>query len=143
IASTPRVMAKPAPAASERPTVTAIVEMEGASPISPPLPSPSGGEGKLGGPLSQSPTVIHPKEPASMSGRGTEVAKLPAAAGTLMSSGTVVPADSEAAQKLRMVKGHRGWVMAVAFSPDRNTLASGGLDGSVRLRSFSKARPKE
>ena len=33
--------------------------------------------------------------------------------------------------------------MAVAFSHDRNMLASGGVDGSVRLRSFSKARPKE
>lgn len=40
-------------------------------------------------------------------------------------------------------KGHRGWVISAAFSPDRNLLASGGVDGSIRLWGFSSSVPKE
>ncbi|HEV3263393.1 MAG TPA: serine/threonine-protein kinase [Gemmataceae bacterium] len=47
------------------------------------------------------------------------------------------------AKKLAVLKGHHGWVMALAFAPDRNTLASGGVDESVRLWDFSRTRPRE
>jgi serine/threonine-protein kinase len=123
IAGAFRVAAKPA--AGYRPPSTAIVEMEAAAPVLPSAPGPL---------ASQSPTVFQPGDLALPSpSAGVSETPLPKAA----------PTDDSEPQKLRVVKGHRGWVMAVAFSPDRNTLASGGVDGSVRLRSFSKARPKE
>jgi WD40 repeat protein len=34
---------------------------------------------------------------------------------------------------LRAVKGHTDSVNSVTFSPDGNTMASGSLDGTVRL----------
>src|SRR5439155_2679594 len=37
------------------------------------------------------------------------------------------------AKKICVLEGHRGWVTSVAFSPDRSTLASGGVDGALRL----------
>jgi serine/threonine-protein kinase len=129
--------ARPAPTAGDR-AATAIVEMK-ASPPAPPSAQPPVANipGSAGPPASLAPTVIHPKEPVALAKHPTDSSMLPATAAVSPVS------DAEQAQKLAVVKGHRGWVMAVAFSQDRNTLASGGVDGSVRLRTFSKARPKE
>jgi serine/threonine-protein kinase len=44
------------------------------------------------------------------------------------------------ATRVALLKGHQGWVTALAFSPDRHVLASGGVDGAVRLWSFSQSR---
>jgi len=41
--------------------------------------------------------------------------------------------DAETGQELRTLSGHSGWVNAIAFSPDDQTLASGSCDGQVRL----------
>jgi serine/threonine-protein kinase len=125
MARTAPSLVKPAPAAGERSppaAPTAIVEMEAAPPSSPPA--------ALRPPASHAPTVVHPGGQREPIGSAAPASEAPAA-------------DPEAAQKLRVVKGHRGWVMAVAFSQDRNMLASGGVDGAVILRCFSKARPKE
>src|SRR5713226_1724219 len=113
---------KPLSVTSERPTSTAIVDVAGAAPSAPVTPPPS----------SQAPTMVQPTAPAAPS---SFLAETPP-------SVTPMP-ESEEGKKLRVFKGHRGWVMSVAFSPDRNTLASGGVDSSVRLRSFSKSRPQE
>jgi WD40 repeat protein len=53
------------------------------------------------------------------------------------------PTDEESPKLLEVFKGHRGWVMGVTFSSDRHKLASGGVDGTVRIRNFSKTRRKE
>jgi WD40 repeat protein len=113
------VVAKPTPVTGDRPTVTAIVNVAGVPPESAPAapPPPS--------------TLIQPESPPLT---GLVETPLP----------TTTPAtDSQEAKKLKVFKGHQGWIMSVAFSADRNTLASGGVDGSVRLRNFSKSRPKE
>src|SRR5205823_10296138 len=109
VASAPPVLAKPAPPGGDRPAVTAIVEM-GAQP-SLAQPSVAYAPGSAQGPFSsQAPTVIHPKEHASLAAPEAEAGKSPTVPGTVASSAPVSPpADPEAAQKLRVVKGHRGW----------------------------------
>jgi WD40 repeat protein len=51
--------------------------------------------------------------------------------------------EAESATRLALLKGHQGWVTAVAFSPDRNLLVSGGVEGTVRLWNFSKSGPED
>jgi WD40 repeat protein len=41
--------------------------------------------------------------------------------------------ETAGGQKVRTFKGHFGMVRAIAFSPDGTRLATGGLDGTVRL----------
>jgi serine/threonine-protein kinase len=47
------------------------------------------------------------------------------------------------AKKLAVLQGHQGYVTALEFSPDGRYLATGGLDGSVRLWDVGMARPQE
>jgi serine/threonine-protein kinase len=53
------------------------------------------------------------------------------------------PADPGTAKKIAVLKGHRGWVLSLSFSDDRNVLASGGVDQTVRLWDFNGHRPRE
>jgi serine/threonine-protein kinase len=119
-----QVVAKPAPAGDNRPTSTAVVNVSGV-----PMDLSTTTTGPPTGPPA---TVVQP------TGQQT-----PQVEGQTLPSTVIPPLDSVEAKRLTHIKGHRGWVMSVAFSFDRNNLASGGLDGSVRLRSFSKSRPKE
>jgi WD40 repeat protein/serine/threonine protein kinase len=52
-------------------------------------------------------------------------------------------AGTKLAKVVALFKGHASWVMAVAFSPDRSTLASGAVHGSVRLWDLTGAKPCE
>jgi eukaryotic-like serine/threonine-protein kinase len=45
------------------------------------------------------------------------------------------------AKKIAVCEGHPSCVMCVAFAPDGRTMASGDVDGSVRLWEFSHKRP--
>jgi serine/threonine-protein kinase len=120
------VVAKPPAPVGDRPTVTAIVNVAGlptVPPVGTPPPAPT--------PPS---TLVHPITPATSP---------PLLSETPLPATVAADSESQAGKKLRVFKGHRGWVMSVAFSRDRNNLASGGVDGSVRLRNFSKSRPKE
>ncbi len=44
------------------------------------------------------------------------------------------------AERVAVLKGHGSWVMALAFSPNRKTLASGAVHGAIRLWNFSGRR---
>lgn len=49
----------------------------------------------------------------------------------------------EPARRIATLQGHSGWVTAVAFAPNRNLLASGGVDGTMHLWDFSTGHPIE
>jgi serine/threonine-protein kinase len=54
------------------------------------------------------------------------------------------PAASEDdAKTIAILQGHTSWVVALAFSPDRNLLASAAVQGNVRLWDFSGKKPGE
>jgi serine/threonine-protein kinase len=49
-------------------------------------------------------------------------------------------AGPNSAERVAVLKGHGSWVMALAFSPNRKTLASGAVHGAIRLWNFSGRR---
>ncbi|GIW79392.1 MAG: hypothetical protein KatS3mg105_1199 [Gemmatales bacterium] len=51
--------------------------------------------------------------------------------------------SAEKPKRIAELHGHRGWVLALAFSPDRNRLASAGIDGTICLWGFSSRLPSE
>jgi WD40 repeat protein len=52
--------------------------------------------------------------------------------------------DKQPARHIAVLKNHTGCVVSLAFSADRDTLASGGVDGSIRLWDFtSGSKPRE
>jgi serine/threonine-protein kinase len=134
---------RPVPDGGGKTGATAIVDV---IPLAKPAPAGQSGPSLVS---PQSPTLIQPapgtKTPSPVS---PYVAPLDAGGryGGGPSSGVAAPAkptDIESPKLLEKFKGHRGWVMAVTFSSDRHKLASGGVDGTVRIRNFSKTRRKE
>jgi serine/threonine-protein kinase len=79
-----------------------------------------------------------PLEPAPPSDAGARSAT--AACDSSMGSAPQRLSGHLPATRVALLKGHHGWVTALAFSPDRQALASGGVDGVVRLWSFSQSR---
>jgi serine/threonine-protein kinase len=53
------------------------------------------------------------------------------------------PAGTEDAKTIAILQGHTSWVVALAFSPDRNLLASAAVQGNVRLWDFTGKKPSE
>jgi WD40 repeat protein len=51
--------------------------------------------------------------------------------------------EIEKAKRIASLKGHNGCVMSLAFSPNRDTLASGGVDCRTRIWDFSGKNPRE
>jgi len=49
----------------------------------------------------------------------------------------------ELAPKVQTLKGHKSWVMTVAFAPNRRALAAGPVNGNVRLWEITGTRPCE
>jgi len=47
------------------------------------------------------------------------------------------------APKVQSLKGHKGWVMTMAFSPNRRALATGPVNGNVRLWEITGRKPCE
>ena len=50
--------------------------------------------------------------------------------------------DVATGEEKRILKGHRGDVRSVAFSPDGKTIASGGFDGAIRLWDVANGEEK-
>ena len=51
--------------------------------------------------------------------------------------------DRLPAKHIANLKGHSGCLMTLAFSPNRDNLASGGTDGTVRVWDFTGKKPRE
>jgi serine/threonine protein kinase len=47
------------------------------------------------------------------------------------------------ADRIAVLEGHRGWVTSLAFTADRKTLVSGGVDGTVRTWTMSSSKGKD
>lgn len=75
----------------------------------------------------------------------------PSTAVVAVQSATPTPPTSQIGQrdevvtpkKIATLPGHRGWVVATAFAPNRDLLASGGVDGNVRLWDFRGKTPTD
>jgi serine/threonine protein kinase len=50
---------------------------------------------------------------------------------------------ADGVKRIATLAGHHGCVLALAFAPNRDLLASGGVDGQVRLWSFTSRLPSE
>lgn len=48
--------------------------------------------------------------------------------------------DLSRRQRVRLLRGHTNWITTLAFSPDGKTLASGSLDGTIRLWNLAGER---
>jgi WD40 repeat protein len=59
------------------------------------------------------------------------------------SGDTPAPTERPTPEFLVSFSGHDGGVQAAAFSRDRDTLATGGLDGTVRVWDFGGPKPRE
>jgi serine/threonine-protein kinase len=58
-------------------------------------------------------------------------------------SGTAAPPVTTTARELMSLTGHKGCALCLAFGPDRNTLASAGVDETIRVWDFSRGEPRE
>jgi serine/threonine-protein kinase len=57
--------------------------------------------------------------------------------------GQDLAAGKDEAKHIAHLKGHAGCVVALAFAPNRDTLASGGLDSTIRIWDFTGKKPRE
>lgn len=84
---------------------------------------------------------------ASISGHGESILTTsfsPASSSRLATGGGDKTAriwDCETGTPQHTLKGHTGWVLAVAWSPDEGILATGGMDNTVRLWDPTKGTP--
>jgi len=102
-------------------------------PVPPPLPVPDSGTGMDTGRGTGGANGKH------LQGRAAEEeTHRPPVADTL-----AVPSASDSLQLIAALQGGNGWTVALAFAPDRNTLASGSLRGDICLWNFSKGKPSK
>ena len=57
--------------------------------------------------------------------------------------GLAQKSGKEPAKHIAKLKGHSGCIMTLAFTANRDVLASGGVDGTVRLWDFTGSKPSE
>jgi serine/threonine protein kinase len=85
-----------------------------------------------------------PKPPPQATPPGKEPGASPTAAQYKWTGRESASADqTKEAKAVVLLKGHTAWVTALVFSPDRRTLASGAVQGSVRLWDLSGSKPCE
>jgi serine/threonine-protein kinase len=114
-----------APAIYSRPTVPLRKPMATPAPVRRPAP-----------PREPTPAA---KTDLSACGKTAQVTVVVAPAGVE----TPPPAERPTPEFLVSFTGHGSGVQATAFTRDRDTLATGGLDGTVRIWDFSGAQPRE
>ncbi|HEV2946308.1 MAG TPA: serine/threonine-protein kinase [Gemmataceae bacterium] len=100
---------------------------------SPPLPGPDSGTGMDTGRSTGGTNGKHLQRKAA-----EEETHRPPIADTL-----AVSSASDSLQLIAALQGGNGWTVALAFAPDRNTLASGTLRGDICLWNFSKGKPSK